>query len=605
MARWPLQTEIQIVRGLLRILGARERRRLLFLIPPILLVAFLEVLGIASLAPFIALLAQPDRFMKHRVLRWAYTTLEFTSTDSLFFFIGSCILLLLIVSNATAATTQWAMLRFAWGRSASLSSRLLGGYLHRPYAFFLERNVGELLRKAFSEAQILSVDVLWHVMALLARAFAICLIAGTLFFIEPVLATGAIVIFGGIYGTIFAFSRRRAARAGRTRTGADLRRFRVAAEAMTGVKEVKLYRLEDSVLAHYRRDSILSTSSAANHAILSQMPRYALETIAFGGVLVMMLYLLKTRHGLGGALPILGIYAFASMRLLPALQAIFVGFNALRYNSGIVSSLEKEFAAAPLPQKDTRAEPIAFDQSVHLDDICFSYARSPRPVLDHVSFTLKRGEWVGFVGPTGSGKSTLVDILLGLLQPTSGTLSIDGVSLTEHRQLSWQAQTAYVPQQIFLVDDTVEANICFGVPPDSIDRQKLEWAARVAQIHDFVAHEMPDGYKSTVGDRGVRLSGGQRQRIGIARALYRQPRFLVLDEATSALDGATETAFFQALHEHLRDVTVVSVTHRLTTTLNFDRVYRMEQGTIVGEVRPEELTAADNAEQPAQSGGTA
>jgi ABC-type multidrug transport system fused ATPase/permease subunit len=231
-----------------------------------------------------------------------------------------------------------------------------------------------------------------------------------------------------------------------------------------------------------------------------------------------------------------------------------------------------------------------------VEHLTFRYPGTEKPVVDDVSLSLKRGEWIGFVGQTGSGKSTLVDIMLGLLEPTSGKVLIDGEPLTASRHRSWQAQTAYVPQQIFLVGDTVQANICFGIAPEEIDRARMERAAQIAQIHDFIVGELPNGYLSQVGDRGVRLSGGQRQRVGIARAIYRSPKFLVLDEATSALDGATEAAFFQTLRAELRDVTVVSITHRLTTTRSFDRVYRLEGGVITGEMLPDALIEADASE---------
>jgi ABC-type bacteriocin/lantibiotic exporter with double-glycine peptidase domain len=255
--------------------------------------------------------------------------------------------------------------------------------------------------------------------------------------------------------------------------------------------------------------------------------------------------------------------------------------------------LRKEVDGAALATDDKTTLPTPFERRIELDDVSFSYATSARPVLERVSCAVARGEWIAFVGPTGSGKSTLVDILLGLLQPTSGRVTIDGAELTPERHRAWQAQTAYVPQQIFLVDDTVEANICFGVPADEVDKARMERAARVAQIHDFVVNEMPAGYQTVVGDRGIRVSGGQRQRIGIARALYRDPVLLVLDEATSALDGGTEAIFFEALRKAHEKCTVVSITHRVTTTRNFDRVHRLESGLLVGTFGPGEL--ADGA----------
>ena len=497
---------------------------------------------------------------------------------------GLSILALLVISNAAGALNAWAMLRFAWMRDASLSMRLLRSYLYRPYPFFLERNVTDLMRKSLLDVHYVSVDVMWHLMSLVSRSFVIVLISAALFSIEPMLACGAVFVFGGVYGGLFMFSRRWSTKSGRVHMTANTQRFVIANDALQGAKEVKLYRLEEPVLKRFFNASVEASAAASNQHLLAQLPRYALETVAFGAMLVMTLYLLRTRHSLQGALPLLGLYIFAAMRLLPALQAVFGAFNTIRYHSHVVEVVAKEFEGEELPgAPDGPAGEATFENALRLDDVGFSYAGSPRPVLSRVALTIRRGEWVSFVGPTGSGKSTLVDLMLGLLEPTEGTISLDGVPLTRERHRAWQAQTAYVPQQIFLMDDTVAANICFGVARDDIDRARLERVARIAQIHDFVTTELANGYDTVVGDRGIRLSGGQRQRIGVARALYRWPRFLVLDEATSALDSATEHAFFEALRAELGQCTVISITHRIATTKNFERVYRLENGALMGD----------------------
>jgi ABC-type multidrug transport system fused ATPase/permease subunit len=584
MARLPLAAEVRIVREALSLLQARERRQLTLLIPPVLVVAVLEVAGVASLAPFIALLSDPTSVQRHRALRWVYTTFGFTSTENLFFAVGLGIFVLLVLSNGSAAATMWALLRFSYLRNASLSTRMLRGYLQRPYPFFLERNTTDLVKKSLIEVHQVAIDVIGQAMTLMARFVAIAFLAVGLFVIDPLLAIGGILVFGGAYGSLFFYSRRSSARAGKERMLADGSRYRIAAEALGGVKEIKLYHLEESVVSRFGVAATIASNSASKNIILAQVPRYALETVAFGGVLLIVLYLLKSGGHLAGALPVIGMYAFASVRLLPAMQAVFSSLNSLRYYSSSVTALKVEADGAFLDQlpEGLGREPVAFTDRVELDAIGFSYAASPKPVLNDISLMLRRGEWSAFVGPTGSGKSTLVDILLGLLEPTTGCVRIDGVKLDATRQLSWQAHTAYVPQQIFLVDDTVEANICFGVETAQIDRPRLERAARIAQIDDFIRQEMASGYQTVVGDRGIRLSGGQRQRIGIARALYRRPDLLVLDEATSALDGATEALFFAQLKKELAQCTVVSITHRVSTTESFERVYRLENGAING-----------------------
>jgi ABC-type multidrug transport system fused ATPase/permease subunit len=309
----------------------------------------------------------------------------------------------------------------------------------------------------------------------------------------------------------------------------------------------------------------------------------------------MVLYLLAMHRPLEGTLPILGLYAFATVRLLPALQAVFTALSSLRFYSSTVGVLGRELENAPPRRGREATVALGFERELRLLDVSFSYAGAGKPVLERVSLSLGAGEWVVFVGPTGSGKSTLVDLMLGLLEPTSGVIEVDGTPLTPETARAWQMLAGYVPQQIFLIDDTIEANICFGIEKSVVDRERLEHVAGLAQIHDFVTKELPDGYQTVVGDRGVRLSGGQRQRLGIARALYRAPRFLVLDEATSALDGATEAAFFEALRRDLAGCTVVSITHRKSTARSFDRAYVLEGGVITAEPDPRELAAQATA----------
>lgn len=593
MARWPFRTELLVLKQTLELLTHRERRQLALLVPPMLLVAAFEMAGVASLAPFIALLAEPERYQRHRVLRFLYSAFAFSSVESLFFALGVAILLLLTLGNSLSAITTWALLRFSWARNASLSTRLLANYLNQPYPFFLEHNTADLMRKALLDAHAVAVNVIWQMASLVSRLAVIVFITGTLVFIDPALACGTVILFGGVYGLLFLASRRWSARAGRQRTEKDNERFRISMEALSGAKEVKFYRLEDAIVSRFRKASQRASINAANQGVLGSLPRYALETVAFGGVLVMVLYLLKTHRRLEGTLPILGLYAFATVRLLPALQVVFGAFSSFGFHSSAVGVLSEELEGTDrkdLPE--TSAEPLRFEKEVRLEDVSFAYKSSPRPVLDRVSVTIARGEWVVFVGPTGSGKSTLADIVLGLLEPTSGTVVVDGVPLTRQGAQSWRMHAAYVPQQIFLIDDTVEANICFGIPPEQIDAGRLERAARLAQIHDFITADLPHGYQTVVGDRGIRLSGGQRQRVGIARALYREPKLLVLDEATSALDGATEAAFFSALRAELADCAVVSITHRMSTAKSFDRAYCLENGVITGQPSPEELARA-------------
>jgi ABC-type multidrug transport system fused ATPase/permease subunit len=316
------------------------------------------------------------------------------------------------------------------------------------------------------------------------------------------------------------------------------------------------------------------------------------------------MYLLGEGRALEQVLPVLGLYAFAAYRMLPALQVIFGGMTQMRFNVGALDLLHRDMHLRANSATTSSATPtsIVLKDRVALESVSFKYAGSTRQTLDGVHLAIGAGEWVALVGPTGAGKSTLVDIVLGLLAPQSGRVTVDGVALDdEGKQLGWQKNVAYVPQQIFLIDDSIAQNIAFG--SDDIELERVTAAARIAQIHDFIVTELPAGYATSIGERGVRLSGGQRQRIGVARALYRAPSLLVLDEATSALDNQTEAAFFAALKTQLRGCAVISIAHRLSTTRGFDRIHVIEGGRVVDAGTFDELSARSSHFRVPDEGG--
>jgi ATP-binding cassette subfamily C protein len=574
----------------LAILTPLERRHLLLLSVPVVVAAVLEAAGVASIIPFLGLLSDPQALEKSEWLRRAYDVVGVASRERFFFVVGLAVLVMMTVSNVTQALTTYALLRFSWMRNHTLSVRLLDAYLRRPYTFFVENNSADLAKNLLTEVQQVVTGIIVQGLQLCARAVVIVLVAGSLLFVDPFMAIGVTTAFGGLYGAIYMVSRRRLSLIGQQRLDANAARFKVASEILSGIKELKLLGLERTLLRSYAAPSEVFADRMARNAIMGAVPRYALETVAFGGALVIVLYLLWGGRALEESLPVLGLYVFAAYRLLPAVQVVFNGVTTIRFNLASFEELARGMENALGDEGGLDAEnvvePLPFRATLALKDVHYRYPRGEKDAVQGVDLTLRRGEWVALVGPTGSGKSTLVDLLLGLLAPTSGVISVDGVPLADLRR--WQRNVGYVPQQIFLTDDTVRRNIAFGVPVDEIDDARVVEAARVAQIHDFIAGELPGGYESVVGERGVRLSGGQRQRLGIARSLYRQPELLVLDEATSALDGATEAAFFQALRDTHKDRTVISIAHRLSTTKTFDRVILVERGVIVAEGAPEQ-----------------
>lgn len=575
---------------ILALFTADERRQLLSLVPAVTFVALFETLGLASIAPFVALLSNPDAVETHRWLRRLAELLAVDSREQLFFVVGLAMLGFFTVGNAVSALTSWALLRFSWLRNHTLSVRVLEAAVARPYAWFLARHTSDIAQNALSEVQMVVSGVVVAGIQLAARGVSLIAMLMLVFVIDPVMALFVGALFGGLYGGLSLVTQRRQARLGRERLESNRDRFRVATEMLTGIKEVKVAGLERVFLRRYTAPSLAFAEAVAKSQMIGQLPRFALESIAMGGVLIMLLVWLALGRALSDVVPVLGLFAFAGYRVLPGIQVLFSGLSSIRAQGAALDAILHELEdVPPLDEAVSDDDALPFEREVALEQVHFDYGDVRRALVVDVNVRIACGEWVALVGTTGAGKTTLVDLLLGLLEPKSGTLTVDGARVDRASVRRWQAAVGYVPQQTFLVDAPISENIALGVDGRDIDMARVEHAARIAQLHDFVKGELKDGYRTEVGERGVRLSGGQRQRIGIARALYRAPRLLVLDEATSALDLETEARVFAALREALVGVTVVSIAHRLSTTRAFDRVLVLDNGRIVDEGRYEEL----------------
>ena len=328
--------------------------------------------------------------------------------------------------------------------------------------------------------------------------------------------------------------------------------------------------------------------------MIGELPRNLLEGLAFGGMLLLVITRLATQaDGIGSLLPTLGLYAFAGVRLFPAMQQIYYEMATVRFSKPLFDSMYRELTAQPgRPDDGASATGVLhLESSLELSDVCYRYPNASRNALDGLTLTIPARTTVGFVGGTGAGKTTAIDVVMGLIRPASGALRVDGVVIDETNARAWRRSLGYVPQQIYLADDTIAANIAFGVPPEEIDMAAVERAAQIAELHRFIRSDLPQGYATHVGERGVRLSGGQRQRIGIARALYRDPDVLVLDEATSALDNLTEQAVMDALRNLGRTKTVIIIAHRLTTVRHCDEIFLMDRGGISARGTYDDLVA--------------
>jgi len=584
-------------RRMLELMSPNERRRLWLLTPIVTMNALMQVLGIASVMPFLALIANPGVIQEQAILSWTYTTLGFDSTLAFTIFAGVGVLVLLILSNAFAALTQYGLLKFSWDLNHTMSVRMLRTYLMKPYVFFLDQNTTELSKNILGEVKHAVKHFVVAGMTLVARGVVAVCIMGLLVVVDPFLALATFGFLGTSYGLVYWFVHRGMGDSGDIRVEADAGRFKAAAEALTGVKEIKLLGLERPFLKRYERPSQRYSGAMARQQVVAALPRYAFEAIAFGGMLVIVLLLLARGEGVTALLPTLGLYAFAAYRLLPALQGIFGALTELRFALASVEVLHRDLERLALPPLVDRktVEPLPFRSSLELRRVSFAYPRAMTPLFAKFDLAISPNSTVAFVGSTGAGKSTLVDILLGLLRPSSGALVVDGVVVDDANLPAWQQSLGYVPQEIYLADDSIAANIAFGVPERSIDMAAVELAARRANIHEFIVSELPEGYRTEIGERGVRLSGGQRQRLGIARAMFHDPSVLILDEATSALDNVTEEHIFHAVSDLGTTKTIIMIAHRISTVRECDVIYVLDHGRIVASGSYETLISTSEA----------
>ncbi|MEY4983233.1 MAG: hypothetical protein RIR62_1499 [Pseudomonadota bacterium] len=588
---------IDTYRRIFQLLSPQERRRFALLVVLVMVMGLVDVLGVASVLPFLAVVANPEAVGESRWLSWFYDLSGARDTQQFLMVLGTAVFLFVLATTLFRAATFYVLTRFTKMRIVSLATRLMEVYLSQPYQWFLTRHSADLGKAILSEVMMVVNGPVTAAMRLLANGVMLALLVGLLFVVEPVAALGAAALFGGTYGLIFAATRMKLTRMGRGRIEANREQYQIVQEAMAGIKNVKLMGLEQSYLARFRRPSHISARQQAGLALVSELPRQLLEVIAFGGMVLFVLWLLARGEGMiGDVLPVLGVYAFAAARMFPTIQQLFAAISEIRFGKPALDQLHGELTrprVQALPDPQT-VRPIPLTRDLVLRDVRFAFPGAARPALDGIGLTIPARTTVGIVGSTGAGKTTLIDTILGLLAPQEGQLVVDGQVIGPDRMRGWQRSVGYVPQDIYLVDDTIAANIAFGCPPARIDMDAVRRAAEVAELHDFITTSLPEGYQTQVGERGARLSGGQRQRIGIARALYSDPDLLVFDEATSALDTLTERAIMAALGRLGHSKTIIIIAHRLSTVRQCDTVFLLESGRIVAADRYEGLVATND-----------
>ena len=551
--------------------------------------AVFQVIGATSIFPFLAVAADPDRIRRSHFGTVFLSLFPPMGNLQLLIVTGVIAIAGVLFSNAINLLAEYARTRYAGNFAHWLRVRLLRRMASQPYTYFLQRNSGHLLKKIFNDVMNYTLGVLLPLLDTSARALTSVLLLATLFLVQPVIALSAAIGLGGFYVITFRLLARKRREVDENLRTHAIGYYREAHQMLGGIKPVKVHRAEEHFLARFAGHSAIIAKMSARVSIFNSA-RYLVEPLAFGGLVVAVWLLAARGRDFSDILPNLGVMALAGYRLLPSIQLLYSQLTQVSSMRHAMDEVYDEFVEAetdgsvsPAISGDAlaRTRPFRWNDSITLREISFRYPGASRPVLDEFSLSIAKNTSLGVVGPTGSGKSTFVDLLLGLYQPTAGEILIDDRPLTPALIPAWQASIGYVPQDIFLIDDTIARNVAFGLPEDQIDSEQLREACVTAQLLEFIEIELPDGFDTIVGERGIRLSGGQRQRIGLARALYHRPSLLILDEATSALDVATEAKLLEALRSLAGKLTMVVAAHRLSTIAGCDKVVDLRNKSAV------------------------
>jgi ATP-binding cassette, subfamily B, bacterial PglK len=574
---------VKILTRIWRLLDRAQRRRFIGLQLLSVLMALSAVGGIAAVVPFFAVLADPNSIERYAVLRAVYEHLHFANQGSFVLALGSAFIALVLLANAVNLFGMLAINRFALQLGDTFFVRLFREYLQRDFAFHLRNNSAALASKLLHDSGRVSTGILRQGLVLVANIVTIVFILASILLLNPLIAVGAMIVLGAGYACVYAITKGLLLRGGRAQSRYQTQRTQLVSESLGAIREVIILDVRDFFVQRFAAYCRSFSRVESGTLAIATAPKNILECAVVLCLVGGALYLRSASGGVGPWLGQLSFIGLAAYRLLPALQQTFTAIVSIRSNHVVFETLANELERT----RDDEDTPTVSDrvwsdgpqQEIRLRDVSFRYAANRAPALSNFSLRIPAGAAVGFVGANGSGKTTLVDVLAGLLSPTSGHVEIDGIVLDRASRRAWQSAIAYVPQHVFLLDATVAENIALGIPADRIDRERLSSAVKLARLTECVA-SLPNGYDEVLGERGCSLSGGQRQLLGIARALYRDASVLILDEATSALDNAAEDEIVATLDALRPGRTVLMISHRLNALRHCDIVHEVRNGRI-------------------------
>lgn len=587
-----------LLKELFGIFTGSQLRRLLMLQSLMILMAFAEISGVSAIGIFMAVVADPEIINRANFIGKIYQHSGVSDPGEFIYLVGVVAVSVLVMTAMISMLTIWRAALFSARIGQEMADRLFRYYMHQSWLFHSWGSSAELTKRIAADAYVVSAQVVYPLMQINTKLIlTVCMTVGLLI-LNPWVILMALAIFGCGYAVMYRMVRHRLMKNGKRISEIATRRYKLMSEGFGGIKDVLLLGRQGVFIDRFETSGdTLSTSISTNDA-LAMAPKHFMDMVAFSSVILLFLYLTKSYQGdLATILPILALYALAGFKVLPAIQQIYHAVATIKGSSAAFDAIKEDLTASRYI--DEQREALAkrpsdtipgLQQKIAFKDVTFTYPGKALPALRSLSLEIPANRSIGFVGATGSGKSTLVDLVIGLLMPDAGQILIDGIPLTTHNVRSWQDKIGLVSQSIYLSDASIRENVAFGIPLEQIDTARVLEVLKLAHLDDLIA-ELPDGIETRVGERGVQLSGGQRQRVGIARSLYHNPEILVFDEATSAMDGITEKSIMEAISEFSGKKTIILIAHRFTTIQQCDLIYHIEKGKVVEQGTYEELMA--------------
>lgn len=586
---------LKMIHQLFSLLTPSQVRQFYMLQLLVVVMAFTELVGIASIAPFMALVGDISLLEKDGLFAELYQFSGVSNPMDFLFYTGLAVLLMLAFSTVISMFTIWKLSLYAARIGTEIADRLYAHYMQQDWLFHASGSSAHLTKQVSTEAMRVTDQIIQPLMQMNAKVVLAVFISVSILIYDPLIAISGLLLFACAYFLLYKLVRKRLHANGLKMSHVFTQRFRLMNEGFGGIKDVLLLNRRYDFVERFQESGKAFAHARGTNTAISQVPRYFMEFIAFGAMISLVLLLIKLHQGnLGTVLPILAVYALAAFKLLPALQQIYSSIAQIKGNAAafeaIKGDLEQSLKTKQPSNTETTNTHLPLHKQVSLNNITFSYPGKPSPAVKDLTLVIPKNSVIGLVGASGSGKSTAIDLLLGLLNPQKGELCIDDTCITPANKRAWQNTLGFVPQSIYLSEGSIAENVAFGLPVKDINLEQVNKALELANLTELV-EQLPQGIQTQVGERGVQLSGGQRQRIGIARALYHEADVLVFDEATSALDGITEKIIMEAIHDFSGKKTIIMIAHRLKTVQKCDIIYMMDKGKIIDQGTYQQLLA--------------